>query len=254
MADKILFISDRESFIIKSIMQKVSAEGIECVFSALNMDEIKKYDNKLGELVYLYIDDISRFSDSDLVFLRDFCISNGLELILIGYEIDIKHLKENIFAGGVFKEYYRPINANEMASEIITEAGSDAKKNRRKHILVVDDSGIMLTTIKEWLSDKYRVSLVNSAMNAITFLSTRTPDLILLDYEMPACTGAQFLEMLRTDSGNDIPVIFLTGHNEPETVKKVIALRPVGYLLKSLPKEKIVSMIDTYFEGKMMGK
>ena len=249
MVDKILFISDRESFIIKSIMQKVEEEGGECMFSPLDNDELKKLEDRIGGLIYLYIDDIAKLDVDKLVFLRDFCTNNSFDLNIIGYENDINELKQEIFVAGCKKEIYRPVNANELASEIVLELSSATKKMRRKHILVVDDSGTMLTTIKEWLDDKYRVSLVNSAMNAISFLTKRKPDLILLDYEMPACTGAQFLEMLRTENGDDIPVIFLTGHNDPETVKKVIELRPVGYLLKSLPKEKIVGMIDTFFAG-----
>ena len=118
----------------------------------------------------------------------------------------------------------------------------------RKHILVVDDSGVMLSTIKSWLDEKYRVTPVNSALNAITFLSKERPDLILLDYEMPACSGKQFLEMLRSDSEHgDIPVIFLTGRDDAESVRSVLALKPAGYLLKSLPKEKIVAEVDTFF-------
>ena len=95
----------------------------------------------------------------------------------------------------------------------------------KKHILVVDDSGIMLSTIKGWLDEKYRVTPVNSALNAISFLSKERPDLILLDYEMPACSGPQFLEMLRNDPNcSDIPVIFMTGRDDANSVRSVLSL------------------------------
>ena len=71
------------------------------------------------------------------------------------------------------------------------------------------------------------------------------PDLILLDYEMPVCSGAQFLEMLHSEpQTKNIPVIFLTSRSDEETVKKVIELGPQGYLLKSQPKEKILESKD----------
>ena len=106
----------------------------------------------------------------------------------------------------------------------------------------------MLSTIKGWLDEKYRVTPVNSALNAISFLSKERPDLILLDYEMPACSGPQFLEMLRNDPNcSNIPVIFLTGRDDANSVRSVLSLKPAGYLLKSLPKEKIVSEIDNFF-------
>lgn len=250
MEDKILFISDRESFIIKSIMKKIKEEGGDCVFSTLDSENIKGLRSEIESSIYFYIDDLAAFDEGELIFLNDFCLTNGFQLNVIAYETDAKTLKDGIFAGSNIETFPRPVNAKGLALEIVSKMNSAPVNLNKKHILVVDDSGMMLNTIREWLSDKYRVSMVNSAMNAISFLANIKPDLILLDYEMPACTGAEFLEMLRMDGGEEIPVIFLTGHNDPETVKKVIALKPVGYLLKSLPKEKIVGMIDTFFEGK----
>ena len=88
---------------------------------------------------------------------------------------------------------------------------------------------------------------------ALGKLLLQKPDLILLDYEMPACSGKQFLEMLRTDvECDDIPVIFLTGRDDAESVKSVLALKPAGYLLKSLPKEKIIGEVDAFFDRQKM--
>ena len=51
----------------------------------------------------------------------------------------------------------------------------------RKRILVVDDDGMMLRTMKNWLSKKYDVYMANSGMNAISLLAKNRVDLILLD-------------------------------------------------------------------------
>ncbi|MBP3754916.1 MAG: hypothetical protein J6I66_08665 [Lachnospiraceae bacterium] len=57
--------------------------------------------------------------------------------------------------------------------------------------------------------------------------------------------------MLRNDvESADIPVIFLTGRDDAESVKSVLALKPAGYILKSLPKEKIVGEVDAFFARK----
>ena len=70
-----------------------------------------------------------------------------------------------------------------------------------------------------------------------------------MDYDMPITDGTKVLEMLRSESDSaEIPVIFLTGKADKETVMKVMSLKPQGYLLKSMRQMDIVSAIDHYFE------
>ena len=45
----------------------------------------------------------------------------------------------------------------------------------------------------------------------------------------------------------DTPVIFLTGTYDEESVRKVIALRPTGYLLKTLNPQEIRKNVDAFF-------
>ena len=78
---------------------------------------------------------------------------------------------------------------------------------------------------------------------------------MLLDYEMPVCDGRQVLEMIRSeDELAALPVIFLTGRTDPESVKKVVALKPAGYLSKFLKQEDIKRKIDKFFEVECIGK
>ena len=66
-----------------------------------------------------------------------------------------------------------------------------------------------------------------------------------LDYEMPVCDGRQTLEMIRSEEEiADIPVVFLTSRGDAESVKNVMALKPKGYLLKSMPEADIKKYID----------
>ena len=80
------------------------------------------------------------------------------------------------------------------------------------------------------------------------YIADNKPDLILLDYEMPVISGPQVLEMIRSESKvQSTPVIFLTGKGDRESVMKVMELRPDGYLLKSLPREKILASVREFF-------
>ena len=119
-------------------------------------------------------------------------------------------------------------------------------------ILVVDDSGAVLRSVKGWLEDKYQVILANSGAMAIKYLAINRPDLVLLDYEMPVVDGSQVLEMIRTEKEfSDIPVIFLTSKNDKASIMKVMALKPEGYILKNTPPEQIKKEIDDLFTRRL---
>lgn len=135
-----------------------------------------------------------------------------------------------------------PLNASNVMSQIRSYLSAE---NRKKKILVVDDSDFMRKNIINLLGKDYEVSESNSSIAAIKNLTVSRPDLILLDYEMPVCDGRQALEMIRSDEEiADIPVVFLTSRGDAESVKKVMSLKPRGYLLKSMPEADIKKFVD----------
>jgi CheY-like chemotaxis protein len=117
-------------------------------------------------------------------------------------------------------------------------------------ILVVDDSQTIRQGMKNLLDPDYEVTLAESGVAAIRTITLNRPDLVLLDYEMPVCNGKQTLEMLRSEqSFTDIPVIFLTGQDDPGIVKTLLSLRPAGYLLKYLKPQELKKKIDAFFSN-----
>ena len=126
--------------------------------------------------------------------------------------------------------------SNEQVLEIINKAMAgrvELLKNRKKKVLVVDDDGTSLRSIKAILESQYEVFLVNSGVKALASIEKYQPDLIVLDYEMPGCDGKHTLSLIRAEEEfKDIPVIFLTGISDQWHVKAVLELKPAGYLLK----------------------
>lgn len=135
------------------------------------------------------------------------------------------------------------------AMEEIEKYLSDNETPEKKKILIVDDSALVRQAMKQLFDKDYEVSLASSGMAAIRCLILDKPDLILLDYEMPVCDGKQVLEMIRAESEfAGIPVIFLTGSVDRERIKKILPLKPAGYLLKTLQPQEIKENIDGFFK------
>lgn len=179
----------------------------------------------------------------------DLCQTHQSKLILVGAHVDeIASLKQKIPADLVTDEFLRPMDLN-IFSKIVSARLKDYRASlKKKHILVVDDSGVMLRSLMSLLEKDFQVSLANSATSAFPQIYKQKPDLILLDYEMPICSGAQFFEMLKAeDETKDIPVFFLTSKSDAETVREVVALKPAGYLLKTVSNSQLLDTLHDYF-------
>ena len=68
-------------------------------------------------------------------------------------------------------------------------------------IFVVDDNDTNLSMAKEALKDHYRVMTMPSAEKMFAMIEKITPDLILLDIEMPDMDGFEALQILKDESG-----------------------------------------------------
>ena len=240
----VLIVSHTKSFIVSSLSSQLELLGHN-VFSAQDSpNEIGKVKEDI-HLLLLNAEDV----DMDgLVYMKDKAIEENIPIYAIGDMNEMRDVRASIPEQFIKREFLRPINVKDIV-EIADNYLKKEAGNLKKKILVVDDSGAVLRNVKAWLQDKYQIIVANSGAMAIKYLAMNHPDLILLDYEMPVCDGKQVLEMIRAESEfSAIPVIFLTGKNDRESVLSVSALKPEGYLLKSMPPAQIVQTIDDFFE------
>jgi len=117
----------------------------------------------------------------------------------------------------------------------------------RKHVLVIDDDPMMLKIVKDHLHDNYDVATAPSGKVAYKFLEKKHTDIILLDYQMPEEDGPTVLKHLRENFDmSKTPVLFLTGVADREKIREALALKPQGYLLKPIDKEKLLGNLDKF--------
>lgn len=143
-----------------------------------------------------------------------------------------------------------PVTVSESPSEqSVTDApGTEhipTSDPGRKKILVIDDDPMVLKLIKGHLGDEYDMASAISGKVAYKFLSNKSVDLILLDYEMPEENGPMVYENIRKMEGEirNVPIVFLTGITDREKLVKALSLRPNGYLPKPVNGPKLASMV-----------
>lgn len=247
MDNKILLISSGSTFMVDAISKNLTEAGLQVIKTEPKVNELDKYKKEPNVfLFYLgqYIDEITEA----LIYLRDICLENDKILCMIGDVSEYDIITKSIPADMIAEKFERPLDIKKVTERMRELCLLNDELSRRKSILLVDDDPTFLKLIKNWLDEEYRVTIVNSGMQAITYLANNTPDLILLDYEMPVTSGPQVLEMIRTEAKTQsTPVIFLTGKGDKESVMKVVGLKPNGYLLKTMPKEELLQSVRDFF-------
>jgi len=94
-------------------------------------------------------------------------------------------------------------------------AGISAEPLRRPRLLVVDDQPLNIRTLYQVFAADHQVLMATSGARALELCASQPPDLVLLDVVMPDMDGYEVCRRLKTEEAiRDIPVIFVTAHNE----------------------------------------
>ena len=244
---KVLVISATDSFLAKSLVDKLEHTGIAAAFANAKIKEIVEL-KELTELIILFMSAETEGMRETLIYLKDFASDNDKKIIFIGDDAMHDIVSESIPETLILNWFKRPLVMDELIKCIVKYLEANTGENRKKTVLIVDDDITYMRMVYEWLKEDYHVGMASNGVQAISYLARNKADLILLDYEMPIANGPQVLEMLKNDSETgQIPVMFLTGHSDRESVMSVVGLKPEDYLLKSIDRATLLNKLGDFF-------
>jgi CheY-like chemotaxis protein len=88
--------------------------------------------------------------------------------------------------------------------------------NARPLLLLVEDYSDTRQMYAEFLSGLFDVFQAADGQEALTFLETRVPALVITDLTLPGIDGFELIRQMRgNDSTRQVPVICLSGHGGP---------------------------------------
>ncbi|MBN1963986.1 MAG: response regulator transcription factor [Anaerolineae bacterium] len=104
------------------------------------------------------------------------------------------------------------------------------------YILTVDDDYSMLRMLSDVLAQEgYEVEQAVSGEQALVTLQERTPDLLVLDIQMPGMSGLALCRQLRADPRFiTLPILFLTGLSQPSAVIEGLDAGGDDYIAKPI--------------------
>jgi len=119
---------------------------------------------------------------------------------------------------------------------------------RRKTILVVDDTPDNITLLRDILNERYKVKAATTGEKALKIaFSQNPPDLILLDIMMPEMDGYEVCQRLKAhETTGEIPVIFTTAKAEMEDEIKGFGIGCVDYVTKPISPPILQERVKTH--------
>jgi diguanylate cyclase (GGDEF)-like protein len=121
---------------------------------------------------------------------------------------------------------------------------------RSWHILAVDDDPVVLATLKQQLEPwGMRVTPIDNPLHFWTVLSSITPDLLILDVEMPQINGIALCQAIRANpTWQSLPILFLTAHQDASTIQQIFAAGADDYIPKPLIGQELMSRMTQRLE------
>ena len=129
--------------------------------------------------------------------LTELCEDDNRILCLVGDPLDIAEAKKVHNCERIRKEYVRPIDMNLFVNDMLAFSEMQHELNRTKTVFLIDDDPDFLSITERWLKTKYRVKTFRSGQEAMFYMNSTVPDLILLDYIMPGMDGYETMQKIR---------------------------------------------------------
>jgi CheY-like chemotaxis protein len=118
-------------------------------------------------------------------------------------------------------------------------------------ILVVDDNEagqLLVSSVLELQG--FRVDSAGSAVEVLMRLDAHTPDLILMDVQLPGQDGLSLTRQLKSDPATAaIPIVALTAHAMPGDREQALAAGCVGYISKPIDTRTLGDQVREFLSA-----
>lgn len=206
-------------------------------------------ERKVPDLIVMLLDEEETEDSSVKCALR--VTYPDLPVIWLEYalteEVILKKIEQAINGEDIEEQAEKKEEKKEEKEEVLEEVPVPKKtweKPKKKVVLMVDDSGVFLRTMKSMVEEHYEVRMSTSGLHIQGLIQEHHPDIVLLDYDMPLFDGRQTMMKIREcEEMKDIPIVFVTGVNKKEHIIQVLNLKPAGYILKPVEKDRILQTI-----------
>jgi diguanylate cyclase (GGDEF)-like protein len=128
--------------------------------------------------------------------------------------------------------------------EAIAQA-MERHRTTEARVMIVDDDPQVLATLRTLLEPwGIKLSTLENPLRFWNALEATSPDLLVLDVQMPQISGIELCQVVRNDPRwSALPVLFLTAHTDAETMHRVFEVGADDYVTKPIVGPELITRI-----------
>lgn len=174
-----------------------------------------------------------------------------------------KHPEARFETAGAMAAALAAVTAAPLAQSSSSPTTTPAPRNNDKteispskqiRVALADDHRILRTSLAMYLDDNPSIRVVGEAddgAQALDLVREKTPDVLLLDLNMPGTSGLDVLPEIRA-TWPDVKVLVLTGRDEDVYIMRALRAGAHGYILKTTGEDTLVQAVREVFEGHLV--
>lgn len=187
--------------------------------------------------------DLAGTKEAGLTFLKELAADHPeLPFFVLSEQDDLQQRLDVTRLGGE-AFFHKPLNANRLLQRL----ACTLQQNREidATLLAVDDDPPVLALLTEILEPwGFEVISLSDCQQFWRVLEETLPDLLILDVEMPQFSGLDLCQVVRNDDRfSSLPILFLSAHQDSQTVRQVFAAGADDYVAKPIVAEELVARV-----------
>ncbi|MGR3219443.1 MAG: sigma-54-dependent transcriptional regulator [Candidatus Anammoxibacter sp.] len=123
----------------------------------------------------------------------------------------------------------------------------------KRTVLIVDDDPDTVDVLHGFLTDRYNILTANTGAEALKIVDTESPDLMLLDIDLPDISGIDVLERLKKSS-SETTTLIVSGTGNIKSAVKAMQLGAYNYIEKPPDYEEVRTVVKKIIENNDLRK
>ncbi len=170
-----------------------------------------------------------------------------IPVIILTEEDDLTQRLDVARLGG--RTFVQKLTSPAQVLETVNQVLNQAER-AKAGVMVVDDDPVLLAIVRSLLEPwGLKVTPLSNPHQFWDVLESTTPDLLILDIEMPQISGIELCQIVRQDARwSSLPILFLTSHTDAETVNEVFSIGADDFVSKPIVGPELVTRIINRLE------